>query len=319
MPTQPYWSEKEKDGYINANTRWIDLPDRGHAFLGTPTSGPGPYPAMIIGHERYGLVLDSLDLVAMLAAYGYVAVAPDMAPDFPGDREAMHKGEVPGGWDREAIETYMAHSYDYLAGMPEVDSTRISAIGFCASGGWGWICNSVRPGLCASICYYGGGEYNEALMAKVTGPTLFVYGEKDHGHPIEQVFTFRDEAEKHNKNIEVRLVKDMPHGYLNDTMTGRYRQKEAQEAWEQIFDFLGRVHNGYFTPGRVKQRFQAEFSRDYDFSKNVRWGEKDYPEPSSNRMGQLKKAVAEGRAPRSELDAQIALYPEYYVLHPEEK
>ena len=38
--------------------------------------------------------------------------------------------------------------------------------------------------------------------------------------------------ERHHKNCEVRLEPDMPHGYLNDTMPGRYRQKEANEAWE---------------------------------------------------------------------------------------
>jgi carboxymethylenebutenolidase len=314
----PYWSRTEKPGYINAATRWVELPDGGRAFVGSPTAGSGPYPGIVIGHERYGLVLDSLDVVAMFAAYGYVAIAPDMAAQFSGDLEALTRGQIPPPWDNEIVETYLAHSYDYLAALPEVDSQRISAIGFCASGGWGWLLARVRPSLRAAVCYYGGDEYDEALMEAVRCPMLYVFGEKDHTQAIEDVLRFRDEAERHNHTIEVRLVKDMPHGWLNDTMVGRYRQKEAQEAWEQIFDFLRRVDAGEFAAGRVNQRFEAEFSLDYDFKMNVRWGQEAYPEPSPNRMNALKQAVAEGRAPRSELDAQIALYPEYYARHPEE-
>ena len=41
------------------------------AFLGIPERGTGLLPAMIMGHERYGLVLDTLDQVAKMAAYGF--------------------------------------------------------------------------------------------------------------------------------------------------------------------------------------------------------------------------------------------------------
>lgn len=317
MASLPFYSTTEKEGYIGAKTAWVDLGEGARGFLGIPTRGAGPYRAMIIGHERYGLVLDSLDLVAMFAASGYVALAPDMASSFEGDKDALHRGDIGGGWTPETVQLYMAQSYDYLAGMSEVNSQQIAAIGFCASGGWGWVCNAVRPDLAASVCYYGGGRYNQDLMAKVTCPTLYVYGENDHTTPIERVFAFRDEIEKHDKNCEVRLVGGMPHGWLNDTMIGRYRQKEASEAWRQIFGFLDRVYSGYFAEGRVRQSFEADFAVDYDFSKNVRYGTGPLPEPDIRAFTELKKNVAQGRVPRAELDAQLALYPEYFGEHPE--
>jgi carboxymethylenebutenolidase len=213
----------------------------------------------------------------------------------------------------------MAQSYDFLLTLPEVDPTKIAAIGLCASGAWPWILNSVRPDLAANICYYGGGPYNEELMDKVTAPTLYVYGEKDHGTPIERVFAFRDEMERHHKNCEVRLEADMPHGYLNDTMPGRYRQKEANEAWDRILDFLDRVYDGYFSPERVTTKFQADFAVDYDFEKNVRYGADGNPEPSPRRLQEMKEAFAAGRKSRQELDEFYQLYAEYFAEHPELK
>ncbi|MEA2639787.1 MAG: carboxymethylenebutenolidase [Chloroflexota bacterium] len=319
MSTLPYWSAKEKEGYIGATTRWVDVEEGTRAFLGIPERGEPPYPAMILGHERYGLVLDTLDQVAKFAAYGYVCIAPDMASQFEGDKEALNKGEIGGGWTPDTVKLYMAQSYDYLTTLPEVDPKRIAAIGLCASGGWPWILNSVRPDLAACICYYGGGRYNEELMANVTAPTLYVYGEKDHGTPIERVFEFRDEMERHGKNCEVRLEADMPHGWLNDTMPGRYRQREAQEAWDRIVEFTQRVYAGYYTSDKVRTEFAADFAVDYDFNKSVRYGADGHPEPSPQRFSALKQAVAEGRTPQTELDAFFELYPQYFAEHPELK
>src|SRR5437867_3675272 len=308
MSNLPYWSTKEKEGYIGATTRWVDIGEGTRAFLGIPERGEPPFRAMILGHERYGLVLDTLDQVAKFAAYGYVCIAPDMASQFQGDKEALNRGDIGGGWTTETVQLYMAQSYDFLTTLPEVDPKCIAAIGLCASGAWPWILNSVRPELAACVCYYGGGRYNEELMDKVTAPTLYVYGEKDHTTPIQRVFEFRDEMERHHKNCEVCLEADMPHGWLNDTMPGRYRQKEAAEAWDRITDFLDRVYDGYFAPDRVTLSFEADFAVDYDFSKSVRYGTGNHPEPDVRGFNELKQAVAEGRAPKAQLDAQIALY-----------
>ena len=317
MSELPYWSPVEKEGYVGAETRWVEFGEGARAFLAIPESGTPPYRAIIVGHERYGLVLDSFDVAARFAAYGYVAIAPDMAAKFTGDKDALNRGDIGGGWNDEIVRSYMAQSYDFLTTLSEVDPGAISAIGFCASGGWAWLLNSVRPDLVACICYYGGGRYDEELMSKVTAPTLFVYGEKDHTTPVDRVFAFRDEMERRNQTCEVRLVADMPHGWMNDTMKGRYRQQEAEEAWDQIMDFLDRAHGGYFKADQVHLGFEADFAADYDFRTSVRYGEGAFPEPSMTRFAELRERVAAGQAPRSELDAFIALYPEFFALHPE--
>jgi carboxymethylenebutenolidase len=62
----------------------------------------------------------------------------------------------------------------------------------------------------------------------------------------------------------------MPHGWLNDTMPGRYRAKEAAEAWAVLLRFLADVFSGRWPGGSVRWEFECASAPDYDFSKNVR-------------------------------------------------
>jgi len=319
MATLPFWTTTEKEGYPQIKTHWVEINPGTKAFVAVPAEGTGPFPAMILGHERYGLVLDTLEQTQKFAAYGYVCIAPDMAAHFAGDKDALAKGHIFGGWNDDVVREYMVQSYDHLLTMKEVDPKRISAIGLCASGHWPWLLNAERPDLAACVCYYGGGPYNEELMDRVTAPTLYVYGEKDHTTPISRVFSFRDEMEKHHKSCEIRLEPDMHHGWMNDTMPGRYRQKESAEAWDRIIEFLERVDSGYYPKDLVKIRFEADFARDYDFKKMVRWGELPYPEPDIAAINTLKAKVASGELPRSEIERMETLYSEFFAEHPQLK
>jgi hypothetical protein len=58
---------------------------------------------------------------------------------------------------------------------------------------------------------------------------------------------------------------------LNDTMPGRYRQREAEAVWAQIIGFLEKVDRGKFPPDRVRWSWQSDTAVDYDFSKKVRY------------------------------------------------
>jgi len=57
--------------YPGAVTSMISYGDRVQGFLAVPEHQPGPFGAVILGHERYGLVQHTLDLVAKFAAHGW--------------------------------------------------------------------------------------------------------------------------------------------------------------------------------------------------------------------------------------------------------
>src|SRR5262249_54519304 len=104
----------------------------------------------------------------------------------------------------------------------------------------------------------------------LTAPTLGIFGEADHTIAIKDVYSFRSKLEAAHKNYDFKLFRAMPHGWLNDTMPGRYRQQEAEEAWKYMMGFLDRVFAGAFPSDRARWRMAADWGRDYDFSKNVR-------------------------------------------------
>jgi carboxymethylenebutenolidase len=67
----------------------------------------------------------------------------------------------------------------------------------------------------------------------------------------------------------MKVFADMPHGFLNDTMPGRYRPKEAAQAWDMLRAFLGEAFSGQWHE-RVRWEFEGVSAHNYDFSKNVR-------------------------------------------------
>ncbi|MFN0074725.1 MAG: dienelactone hydrolase family protein [Chloroflexota bacterium] len=256
--------------YIGANTSWIDVGDNTRAFLTTPKDGTGPFPAVIIGHERYGLVQHTLDLAAKWASYGYVCVAPDMASHWEGDKEALNRGDIGLTLTDDQVRYYYGLCLDYLLEASGVDSACIASMGVCQSGGYPLLLNSIRPEVCASLVIYGGSRTPEEVIAACTAPILGIFGEADHTMSIETVDAFRNLIQKHQKSYEFTMYADMPHGWLNDTMPGRYRQRAAEAVWIQMVQFLEKVSAGGFPRDRVRWRWESDISTTYDFSKMVR-------------------------------------------------
>jgi hypothetical protein len=52
-------------------------------------------------------------------------------------------------------------------------------------------------------------------------------------------------------------------------MPGRYRPKEAAQAWQVLLAFLAEAFAGRWN-GEVRWEFEAVSAHNYDFSKNVR-------------------------------------------------
>src|SRR5262249_21155252 len=120
--------------YPGAITSMITFGDRVQGFLAMPERGTGPFGAVILGHERYGLVQHTLDLTAKFAACGYVALAPDLFSRWEGDKEALMRGEFMVPISDADIRDYMGASLDYLRADARVDPARIAAMGVCQSG-----------------------------------------------------------------------------------------------------------------------------------------------------------------------------------------
>jgi carboxymethylenebutenolidase len=99
---------------------------------------------------------------------------------------------------------------------------------------------------------------------------LGIFGEADHVISLADVRRLRDSLDRHDKSYMIKIYPDAPHGWLNDTMPGRYRREAAEAAWALQLAFLRKVFEPGYDKSRRIQIYQCEHAAAYDFSNNVR-------------------------------------------------
>ena len=250
------------------------------AFIAAPAVA-AKAPAIVILHERYGLVQHTKDLAMRHARVGFVCIAGDYFYKHP-DQAALHRGDV--GYEMTDPESlvYMESAIEALEDVAQADLDRIACMGVCQTGRHPLVLAAHRR-IAAALCWYGAAQDREwkvdarypvaleDLIAKVECPVLGVFGETDHIISVDAVRRFRNTLEKHGKTHHVEIFGGAPHGWLNDTMPGRYRRGPAEAAWNMQREFLKKVLSHDYDGAFIHQSYKAAISPAYDFSKNVRY------------------------------------------------
>jgi carboxymethylenebutenolidase len=259
-------------------TRRVHYGNALEAYLAAPTQ-PGPHPAVILLHERYGLMQHNLDLAHRFAREGFLCLAPNMYSRHP-EPERLANGEIYQRIPDAVVLDDLNASIDYLQNEP-VDLTRLALMGVCISGRWPLVVASRRDDVAACVALYGAAYPNgwildefhpetvDALISRIHCPVLGIFGERDNIIPLDSVRRFREALEMHRKSYQIRVFPGVPHGWLNDTMPPRYHAPEAAEAWRMIVDFLKQVGSGGYPADRVRWQFEGDVAIDYDPAKNV--------------------------------------------------
>jgi carboxymethylenebutenolidase len=240
-------------------------------------------PVVIVMHERYGLVQHTLDLAARLASDGYAALAPDLFAGWPGDHEALARGDLRVTLPDAQVADEIGASIDFLRDHPRVQPDSVVLMGVCQSGRYPIVVSSERADLAACVVFYGAAQVSDwqitgnqprsmgDMLMTIGAPTLFVFGEGDHVISLDDVLRVRAALEAGRRSYHMRLFPDVPHGWLNDTMPGRYRPAAAQAAWSLLLLFLEDVFLGRWPgAGRIRWEFESDLSPTYDFTKNRR-------------------------------------------------
>jgi carboxymethylenebutenolidase len=272
---------RRADAAVESGAVWLG--DGISGYLAVPHDPPRECAAVLLGHERYGLVQHTLDLADSFAAAGLVCLAPDVFSRWDGDREALRRGEIFAPLADNEVRLCLNTGLDNLQRRDDVDPTRVVAMGVCQSGSFPFLVNSCRDDVSANVVVYGGAqraewdaelplreEPYEEIIASITAPVLGIWGEDDFVVAVEDVLRLRDCLESRRKSYEFVLFRDMPHGFMNSTMPGRYRDREASIAWNRILDFIRRVHEGELPSDRAIWRFESDVGTDYDFATKVR-------------------------------------------------
>jgi carboxymethylenebutenolidase len=249
------------------------------AFLAYP-AGARACPTVILMHERYGLVKHTKDQAIRCARDGYTVLAPNYFFKHP-DQEKLNAGDSRYDLsDPESVE-YTRAALAALRKHPPADVSRLVVAGYCQTGRHPLVIATEIP-LSAIVVWYGAAGKREwqvnalqpkpldDVIAAIDCPVFAAFGEKDHIISLDDVLRFRNSLEQHKKSYDIHLYKDAPHGWLNDTMPGRYRKPQADAGWAAQQHFLKEIFGGGGDRRTTRWRFESEAGADYDFSKNVR-------------------------------------------------
>src|SRR2546423_8398179 len=220
------------------------------------------YPVVVLMHERYGLVQHTEDLARRCAEDGFVACAPNFFFRHP-DQRALTAGDVRYDLtDPEAVEL-ISNTLALLGQQPTADLSKVAVAGFCQTGRHPLIFAAERP-IAAAVVWYGAAsarewEVNAAqpraldeVIAAIACPVFGAFGADDHLISLPDVCRLRNALERHNKSYDVHLYAGAPHGWLNDTMPGRYRKPQAEASWSAQQQFLKQVFAGEWPAQQVR-------------------------------------------------------------------
>ncbi|MDP7235658.1 MAG: dienelactone hydrolase family protein [Candidatus Latescibacteria bacterium] len=239
-------------GDIRIMSAMADYPGKdGHiaAFIARP-DGPGVYPAIIVIHEIFGLVDHIKDVAIRLAREGFVAIAPDL---FSREAPLQHQNDatmmldlvrsIPDSRFLNDLVAAIAH----LNVLTFVDEKRIGALGFCMGGLYAYLMAARTPRLSAIADFYGRVAYPgytaikpEApidVVSRLHCPILGIFAGEDHVVPVDDVHRLKDTMMEHKKSFEIKVYRNAPHAFFNDTRTS-YRPDEAHDAWRRTINFF---------------------------------------------------------------------------------
>jgi carboxymethylenebutenolidase len=260
----------------------IKIDNRMNGYLGKPAGG-GKRPAIIHLHERYGIVQHTTDLGEKFVQQGYVTIVPDLFSRFTGDREKLAKGDERCDLDDAEVLKDIDAVVEYLRAVPEVDTSRIAISGVCQTGRQPILMAAKRDYVAAVVMLYGAvydadwkshpqrPEPIERLIEQMSCPMVAVFGELDNLIPLNNIVRMISVLAGAKKSFDVRVYAGAPHGFLNDTMPGRFRAEQTHAAWNQITTFLNAAFTGKYPKDRVIWRVESDTSVDYDFTKMKRW------------------------------------------------
>lgn len=224
-------------------------PDFG-GYLARPRDG-GPYPAVLIGCEIFGVTPYIRRMADRVASLGYVAVAPDFYHrDAPGvelaaDAAGRERGlELMRGLGRDMVRRDLDAVVAYLRRRPDTSGTA-AMVGFSLGGHIAYLA-AAHLGLKAVAAFYPGWLTTAAVPLSTPRPTIELTGDIDGrillllggaDHLIDAAERERIAARFAGTAHELVVYPDAPHGFACDERE-TYREEPTRDAWDRVAKLL---------------------------------------------------------------------------------
>ena len=214
------------------------------AYRAMPSQG-GPFAAVLVVQEIFGVHEHIKDVCRRLAKLGYLAVAPELY---------ARQGDVSKLSDINEIRKVVSKVSDAQV-MADLDATadwakdlgfgnirKLGITGFCWGGRIVWLYAAHSTQLKAGVAWYGRliGEHSKMqpqhpidLVGSLKAPVLGLYGGADEGIPLETIEQMKQALNAAGNSSEIIVYPDTPHGFHADYRPS-YRREQAQDGWKRL-------------------------------------------------------------------------------------
>ena len=211
-----------------------------------------PVAGIIVAPEWWGRTEYTEQRARELAEHGFAALAIDMY----GDKKVTSTASQASEWmmqtfQENTIVDRAKAGLATLAAQPEVDATRLAAIGFCYGGKV--ILDLARSGadLKAVVTFHANLSAQQAAQQDTfKAEVLVLHGELDSMVSLADVESFKQEMNNAHVTAEVIVLKDAKHGFSNPLADERakannvdlgYNAEAEKKGLEAMYSLLDRA------------------------------------------------------------------------------
>lgn len=235
-------------------SKWIEIETadgRMHSYLSEP-DGAGPYPAVVVIQEAYGVNEYVRSVADRLADAGYVAVAPEIF-----HRTGTHLDLPYSNWDaikphftaltNDTLEEDIGSALAWLRARTDVDPRRLATMGFCV-GGFAALLGGLTTAVAAVVAWYPGGVVHERpgvqlkpivdRLKTIKAATLVNFGGEDASIDETQRTAIKLALEHSHSRHATVIWPGAKHGFHSYDRTDVYNPQAAEDAWHKSVEWL---------------------------------------------------------------------------------
>ena len=226
------------------------------AYVFTPT-GAGPWPAVIVYMDAFGVRPHLFSMAQRLASHGFVVAVPNLYHRTGAFAPFDPRAVTTDGPERTRF-TGMIRSIDglkvmadtremlaYLDGRANVQPGPIGTLGYCMGGGYALLAAGTFPERVAAAASFHGGSLatdrpdSPHLLAGRMRAQLYIgVAEIDHTFDVAQQARLEDALTRAGVRYTLDVYKGARHGFA---VTGHlvYDEDASERHWTQVLELFG--------------------------------------------------------------------------------
>jgi len=198
-------------------------------------AGAGPFPAVVVIHEIFGLNDNIREISNRFAAEGYAALAVDL---FSNRNRAICMLQIMYGMLIKPLNNPMLAdlraTVSFLQQQTSIDSSRIGAVGFCMGGTYALQLAITEKGMQAASVFYGMNPKPLDAVAQAC-PVVGSYPDKDFTTSAARDLEAR--LTKDGIPNDIKIYADTKHSFVSQQRSPS-EVAATQDAWGRMLSFF---------------------------------------------------------------------------------